>query len=289
MHGYEYVFRMNGQTNPSAFELPANAPPRIRRFHELWMEKGAGALPDASHFDVTELGEDFPLLARIGVDGQTLIWRDFGQTQCWPFGPPVKDAPVEGSVPPLSVKRVIAAFQEIEGPDPGVLYLTNRNISKVEIWGIEAGAEIDLYDDLYARTAISWQQANQVPTEDADEIPYNDAEPFTTVTGIGYDNGEWGLELVHTWEAGLKRVSDESDLTTSSYHVFDVVGYYRPAPWIELRAGLFNIFDKRYLPANAVSTYATPEVPLASVAAGNPIESRIAPGFNATLSLTIKF
>lgn len=183
----------------------------------------------------------------------------------------------------------IAAFQEIEGPDPGVLYLTNKNISKVEIWGIEAGAEIDIYDGFYARTAISWQQANQVPTEGADEIPYNDAEPFTTVTGIGYDDGEWGLELVHTWEAGLKRVSDESDLTTSSYHVFDVVGYYRPAPWIELRAGLFNIFDKRYLPANAVSTYATPQVPLASVAAGNPIETRIAPGFNATLSLTIKF
>ncbi|WP_210165726.1 hypothetical protein [Hoeflea sp. BAL378] len=112
MHGYEYVFRMNGQTNPSAFELPANAPQRIRRFHDLWIEKGAGALPDASHFDVAELGADFPLLARIGVDGQTLIWRDFVHTQSWPFGPPVKDAPVEGSVPPLSVKRVLAAFQE---------------------------------------------------------------------------------------------------------------------------------------------------------------------------------
>ncbi len=183
----------------------------------------------------------------------------------------------------------IAAFQEIEGPDPNILYLTNKNISQVEIWGVEGSAEVRLFDNVYARTTLSYQHGDQVPSEGAKEIPYNGAEPFSSVTGLRYDDGVWGLELIHTYEAGLTRVSDDSDLTSDSYHVFDLVGYWTPEPWIVMRLGLFNLFDQRYLPANAVSTYGTPEIPSAAVAAGNPIEARIAPGFNATLSLTLKF
>lgn len=105
---------MNASPPPSSFELPGHAPERIRRFHEIWLEKTDGKLPDASLFDVTELSADFPLLARICVEGpdQELHWRDLADHQKWPFGPPVKDRPVVEAVPPRSVKRVIAAFQE---------------------------------------------------------------------------------------------------------------------------------------------------------------------------------
>ncbi|MDP2120334.1 MAG: hypothetical protein Q8K28_10560 [Hoeflea sp.] len=78
------------------------------------MEKAAGALPDASHFDVGQLSADFPLLARIGAMGpdQKLHWRDFTDAEHWPFGPPVRDRPVAETIPPLSIKRVVSAFRE---------------------------------------------------------------------------------------------------------------------------------------------------------------------------------
>ena len=105
---------MDRPDTPSSFELPDNAPARIRQFHDLWMEKAAGSLPDAAHFDLKVLGADYPLLARIGVEGpdRKLHWREFTEAPHWPFGPPVRDRPVAESIPPLSVKRVVNAFKE---------------------------------------------------------------------------------------------------------------------------------------------------------------------------------
>lgn len=113
-HWNEYLFRMNSHMSPSSFQLPDKAHPRIREFHGLWLEKAQDGLPQSSDFDIGALSSEYPLLARIGVEGpeRQLIWRDFAATKPWPFGPPVKNRPVVESVPPLSIKRVINAFEE---------------------------------------------------------------------------------------------------------------------------------------------------------------------------------
>jgi len=98
----------------SIFQLPDKTPPRIRRFHDLWLAKAGGGLPQSSDFNLSALSADFPLLARIGVEGpdKKLIWRELAATERWPFGPPVENGAVTESVPPLRVKRVADAFQE---------------------------------------------------------------------------------------------------------------------------------------------------------------------------------
>ena len=98
-------FRMNSHMSPSSFQLPDKAHPRIREFHGLWLEKAKDGLPQSSDFDIGALSSEYPLLARIGVEGaeRQLVWRDIAATKSWPFGPPV---------PPLSIKRVINAFEE---------------------------------------------------------------------------------------------------------------------------------------------------------------------------------
>ena len=105
---------MNGHIPPSSFQLPAKVHPRIRTFHELWLEKAKGNLPECADFDLSGLSTAYPLLARIGVEGpeQTLVWRALAGTKRWPFGPPVAGRPVVESVPPLSAKRVTSAFRE---------------------------------------------------------------------------------------------------------------------------------------------------------------------------------
>ncbi len=142
------------RSDPSpCFELPDHAPARIRQFHDLWMEKAAGDLPDASHFDVASLSDDYPLLARIGAEGpdQQLHWRDITQTKDWPFGPPVKDGPVAESIPPLSVKRVVSAFREtLESGIPDYFETTSwlqggRTVSLARLVApVAAGAEREL-------------------------------------------------------------------------------------------------------------------------------------------------
>jgi hypothetical protein len=105
---------MNNHMSPSVFQLPDDAHPRLREFHDLWLEKAQGGLPKSSDFDIGALSNSYPLLALIGVEGpdRQLVWRDFAATQHWPFGPPVRNRPVLESVPPLSIKRVITAFEE---------------------------------------------------------------------------------------------------------------------------------------------------------------------------------
>lgn len=96
------------------FQLPVNASQRIRSFHEFWLAKAGGDLPLSSEFDLAALSDEYPLMARIGVEGpeRTLVWREFSAGGTWPFGPPVKNGPVADSVPPLSVRRVLSAFKE---------------------------------------------------------------------------------------------------------------------------------------------------------------------------------
>ncbi|KJS08870.1 MAG: hypothetical protein VR78_17235 [Hoeflea sp. BRH_c9] len=105
---------MDRQASASVFQLPDKTPERIRSFHDLWLAKAGGGLPQSSEFDLPALSADYPLLARIGVEGpeKKLIWRELAATELWPFGPPVENGPVAESVPALSVKRVADAFRE---------------------------------------------------------------------------------------------------------------------------------------------------------------------------------
>ena len=99
---------------PSDFLLPAGVHPRIGAFYALWRRKSQGDVPDVAQFDLAELSETYPLLARIGMDpaGKTLMWLDVAAAGHWPFKTPVKDRPLVQSVPMPSIKRVIGAFQE---------------------------------------------------------------------------------------------------------------------------------------------------------------------------------
>lgn len=190
-----------------------------------------------------------------------------------------------------SYDNFIVGFQFIDGPDPTKLYITSLNLSSLKVWGIEASAEVETFDNVFLKTSLSWSKADQIAEDGADETAFNNAQPFMAVNGIRYENPELGLgvELIHTFEAGLKRVTSKADLTTENYHVFDVVASYQPEPWITLRAGVFNIFDQRYLSSAAVAAYSTPAMPATNVANGNPIELRVAPGINFSLQLSIKF
>lgn len=102
--------------DPYEFSLPETAPDPVKAFMELWMERADASLPRASDFDLAQLADDFPHLARIGDPegaGTDLFWRDCVTVKAWPFAQPVVGRPLSESLPAHSVARVHAAFREV--------------------------------------------------------------------------------------------------------------------------------------------------------------------------------
>lgn len=135
-------------------------------------------------------------------------------------------------------------------------------------------------------------------------------QPIKILGGISYEqpNGKWGIHSRVTY-FGRKKAEDAMQVNhhwswrTRSYTrkvepypyrnkaatIFDVYGYYKPMKNMTLRAGIYNIFDRKYQTwdalrgINKLSTTNTVDPD------GKGLERFHAPGRNFALSLEMKF
>lgn len=146
-----------------------------------------------------------------------------------------------------------------------------QNLDEATIKGIEFRSQLRLDEALNApagtrlNTTIAWAEGRGTFTNQADELkkdePLNSVAPLKAVIGLGYDapTENWGGELVWTLVAEKDRDdisegdrdSSESDpqgeqYATPGYGLVDLTGYYKPTKDITLRAGIFNMTDKKY-------------------------------------------
>lgn len=135
-------------------------------------------------------------------------------------------------------------------------------------------------------------------------------QPIKILGGISYEqpNGKWGVHARATylgrkkaedatvvnyrmnWRTrSFERISKPYPYLNKSATLFDVYGYYKPSKNIVLRAGLYNIFDRKYQTWDAlrgINEYSTTN----SVdREGKGLERFYAPGRNFAFSLEIKF
>jgi hemoglobin/transferrin/lactoferrin receptor protein len=160
----------------------------------------------------------------------------------------------------------------------------------VQIWGFELGGEYEVYDNLFANAALSYQRGNQRVNAGSDKTAFDGAVPLTVVTGLRYLIPEWKLEteLVGTFAKGVTRRADPDAYKPAGYAVFDVYGKWKPTEMIDVNFGVQNIFDKRYFPNTLAGTYLnTPSS--SSVANQNPLEMQVAPGRTYKLGATMRF
>lgn len=141
-------------------------------------------------------------------------------------------------------------------PDGREIY-QNQNISKAEIKGVELRGQLWLDEAVNAPVGTTLRgsvaYADGENKEDGEKL--NSVAPLTAVVGLGYDDisGNYGGELAWTLVKG-KNDSDVSDSEVSSgeqynpagYGIVDLTAYYIPIEDITLRAGVFNITDKKY-------------------------------------------
>ncbi|CAM5772123.1 TonB-dependent hemoglobin/transferrin/lactoferrin family receptor [Bosea minatitlanensis] len=183
-------------------------------------------------------------------------------------------------------KDFIQSFYEI----PGTIDITYRNLSQVQISGIEASAEWRFHERWLANVSLSYQYGKQRVEAGEARTPF-DVNPFKAVTAVKYLMPEYGLEaeVIGTFAGGVNRASSPSLFKAGGYSVFDAYLNWKPTSFITVRGGVENIFDKRYF-ANLVGGTSYEKVPSpASTAASNPLELQTAPGRTFKLAATVEF
>lgn len=174
------------------------------------------------------------------------------------------------------------------GLPPGSQTLTYENVDSVKIYGIEASAAFIINDVLSANAALSWQDGTR--RQDGVKSEFLGALPFQAVLGVRYNNETLGLdiELVGTFQAGGAKVNDPSDeFSPGGYVTFDLITSYEIVHDVFIRFDVYNIFDKRYFPADARG-FPFNDIP-DNVKRVNPIELQTAPGRNFKFGVSAKF
>ncbi|WP_181832891.1 TonB-dependent hemoglobin/transferrin/lactoferrin family receptor [Bosea caraganae] len=172
---------------------------------------------------------------------------------------------------------------------PGTTDITYRNLSRIEISGIEASAEWKFHERWLANVTFSYQYGRQKTEAGAQTTPYN-VSPLKAVAGLKYLMPEYGLEaeLIGSFAAGATRASSPAIFKPGGYSVFDAFLNWKPTSFITLRGGVENIFDRRYFADLVNPTFnKVPDSP--AVAATNPLELQTAPGRTFKLAASVEF
>lgn len=136
--------------------------------------------------------------------------------------------------------------------DPAVFQFVN--FDAVEIDGLEAKATMKLENGINARLALAYANGDIISPSGA-ETPLDTIDPFNLVAGLGYraPSGKLGGELILT-HYGRKEVGEvergplgeELFVRPDAFTIFDLIAFVEITDALKLRAGIFNLFDKKH-------------------------------------------
>jgi hemoglobin/transferrin/lactoferrin receptor protein len=161
-----------------------------------------------------------------------------------------------------------------------------RNLSRVKVEGIEGRAEFRSGNGVTANLAIAYAKGDQFDPANI-KTPLQTIDPLKLVVGLGYraPSGKFGGQLTMT-HAARKEESRVAGLCTpacfrpDAYTILDATAFVKLGEAFTLRAGLFNLLDKKYIEYADVRGLANTS--LITDAFGQP-------GRNASVSLSFRF
>ena len=164
----------------------------------------------------------------------------------------------------------------------------NVNRAKVRIYGAEASAHWKFSPGWRTWGSLAWAVGKDENTGQY----LNSVAPLKAVLGLGYSRDVWGVDAMLT--TALKRDKVEypdgppaaanADFQAPGYGVVDLMGYWRPAAvkGLQVQAGVFNLFDKKYWEAINVPT-------AGSIALPRTVDWYTEPGRSVRVSLTYQY
>jgi len=161
----------------------------------------------------------------------------------------------------------------------GVTAYANR--SRVRIYGAELGGNWEFDRNWYGWGSVAWARGR-----DQDTRQYiNSVAPLKTIVGIGYRQEQWGAEAIGTLVRHRDEVTDpETDFQAPGFGLLDLAAWWKPAnvKGMKLRAGVYNVFDKKYW--NALNVRAG-----SGRTADAPIDYYTEPGRSFRISLSYQY
>jgi hemoglobin/transferrin/lactoferrin receptor protein len=122
------------------------------------------------------------------------------------------------------------------------------NLDSVEIYGVEftstthLDTAFDAPQGMYTKLSVAFAEGEDKKSGDG----IDSVAPLTANFGIGLDRDTYGALANINMVASKTDWSNEDYADSTGYTVVDLTGYYRPINDLTLRAGLFNVLDKKY-------------------------------------------
>ena len=160
------------------------------------------------------------------------------------------------------------------------------NLARARISGVEGKIDVTPVAGVTARFAASYAKGTSTGANGV-KSPLQTVDPVKLVGGVGYDAPErrFGGQLIVTYSARKpKSATTATAYRPDSFTILDATAYARLGEVFTLRAGIFNIFDKKYAWWSDVRGLATP----ASANAAST-DAYTQAGRNASVSLTARF
>lgn len=168
--------------------------------------------------------------------------------------------------------------------DPAIFQFVN--LDRVTVKGAEARFEGRTPGGITGTLALSWAKGDVIDPPGG-KSPLSTVDPFKLVVGIGYrdSEGRFGGQIIATHSA-RKSESRTTGLCTGAcyrpdaFTILDATAFVRLGEAITLRAGIFNLLDKKYAWWSDVRGLA---------ASSTVTDAYTQPGRNASASITVKF
>lgn len=168
------------------------------------------------------------------------------------------------------------------------------NLDRVRVKGAEARFEGRASSGLYTTLALSYAKGDIIDP-DGVRSPLSSIDPLKLVAGVGYREreGRFGGQIIVT-HAGRKEASRTTGLCTptcfrpDAFTILDATAFVRVMDKLTLRAGVFNILDKKYSwwsDVRGLAMGGTVDAPTVPASA----DAYTQPGRNASVSLSFRF
>lgn len=138
--------------------------------------------------------------------------------------------------------------QEVTGQQDGKDVITKKNLDEVEIYGVEFSSRVNLAQAFdapqgtYTRVSVAYIDGEDKKSGDS----LDSVAPLSGVVGFGLERDTYGAALNVKMVASKTDWQADDNENVAGYTLVDLTAYYQPMADLNISAGLFNAFDKKY-------------------------------------------